>query len=134
MRQTREAEIGPQPVEQRQRYLLVGLVQLDPVGQLVADIGEVGVREVARDILRADPLKPRGRLSVEHVGEGDLLVGRLHIELDRVVALDQFQLRAQIGAEQLRARDRGGIGALGPQPAERPALRILGFASVVMEQ
>ena len=72
MAQAREAEIGAQPVEQRQR---AGLVGADPqaVGDLVADMRELGRREMARELGGRDLVEAQRMAGIEHIGEGDFL-------------------------------------------------------------
>ena len=53
--EAREAEVGAQRVEQRERLCLGGILSEQPVGQLVADVGELGGREMAREFERGDP-------------------------------------------------------------------------------
>ena len=81
-----EAEIGAQSVEQRQRDGIVGIVQFDPVGQFVADVGEVGRGEMARDLVGIDPRQFRTRRAVEHVGERHFLARGADFDLDLVIA------------------------------------------------
>ena len=134
VRQPRKAEIGPQAIEQRERNLLVGILDLDPVGQLVPDIGKVGMGEMARKLLRADAVELCRCLAVEHVRKRDFLLRRLNIQPDRIVALYQFELRAQIGAKQARPGHGGRVHAFAVQPPERAAAAAFGFGPVVMEQ
>ena len=53
--QPRQAEIGAQPVEQRQRPRLARAMLPGAVGDLVADMGELGGREPARELGRLAP-------------------------------------------------------------------------------
>ena len=58
MRQPGQAEIGAQPVEQRQRDIGIGGRQVDAVSQFIADHGEFGGREMPGQFLRADCAEP----------------------------------------------------------------------------
>jgi hypothetical protein len=64
-----EAEIGAQPVEQRQRPDPVGR---DPqaVGDLVADMGELGRGEMAGELGRRDFVEAQRVAGIEHIGKG----------------------------------------------------------------
>ncbi len=70
MREAGEREIGAQAIEQRQRHGLAGLVQIEAVGQFVADQRQLGGREIARKLVRADARHRGAVLPVEHVGNG----------------------------------------------------------------
>ncbi len=52
--QPRQREIGPERVEQRERADRVGHARQHAVGDLVADVGELGRGEPARQFGRAD--------------------------------------------------------------------------------
>ena len=119
MRQPGQAEIGPQPVEKRQRDRVVIVFEHDAIGQLVADIGQFGRGEMPRDQVGIDACQLGPGAPVEDIGEGDLLFRGTETTLHIVILADQFELLAQIVAKQLRAGDRGGVQPGRIETAER---------------
>src|SRR3546814_18557077 len=73
--QPREAEIGAQRVEQRERLRRGRIESEQTVGELVADIGELGGREMARQLQRGDAAHVRTVAPVQHIWTGDMLAG-----------------------------------------------------------
>src|SRR3546814_2333606 len=70
--QPREVEIGAQRVEQRERLRRGRIESEQTVGELVADIGELGGREMARQLQRGDAAHVRTVARVrseEHTSE-----------------------------------------------------------------
>ena len=118
--QPRQREVGAQPVEVRQGKGL-GLGEHHAVGDLVADVGQVGGREVAGDVRRLAGVERHGR-PVHHIGEGDLLGGGVHADSRAIVLHQQLQLLDQIGAVQVRPGDRGLVDAGAGQAGIGPAL------------
>ena len=121
MRQPRQAEIGAKPVEQRQGDGGVGIGDLDPVGQLVADVGQLGRGEMACQFGRPNLRQLRSGSAIEDVGERYLLPRRLHGDLDRVIVLDELELLAQVIREQVRPCHGRRVSAGNVQPAESMA-------------
>src|SRR3546814_13583764 len=69
--QPREAEIGAQRVEQRERLRRGRIESEQTVGELVADIGALGGREMARQLPRGDAAHVRSVPRAKHVRTGD---------------------------------------------------------------
>jgi hypothetical protein len=85
----------------------VGSAAEEAVGELVADVGEFGRREMTGEFERRDPAHVRPVAGVEHIGEGDLLAGARHLQRDVIMLREQGELIAQIIGEQVGARHRG---------------------------
>jgi hypothetical protein len=134
--QAREAEVGTQAVEQPQRARVLQLGRPHAVRHLVADQGELGGGEPAREFrsLRAVQLQVVG--AIEHVAIGDLLLRRRDGDLHAVVVAQEAELLLKVGAEEARAGDGHRIGPRPRQPCigareTRPrALRRVGDAQL----
>src|SRR3546814_5822883 len=87
--QPREAEIGAQRVEQRERLRRGRIESEQTVGELVADIGELGGREMARQLQRGAAAHVRSVARVEHIGKGDLLPGARHRQVHAVMRSEE---------------------------------------------
>jgi len=130
--QAREAEIGAQRVEQRERLRRRGVEAEQAVGQLVADIGELGGGKVAREFERSDAAHVRPVAGVEDIGEGDLLPGARHLQRHLIVADEQGQLFAQISLEQIGARYRRDELARPLEMTEGEVVAALAFAKLAI--
>ena len=116
--QPRQAEIGAQAIEQRERQRPIAHVVF-AVCNLVADVRKLGVREVPRQFLRADRAHLCAQRAVEHIGERDFLLRHSGFHRHVEALEDDCQLFGQIIRKQRRARDRAGVGALLRKAAER---------------
>ena len=131
VRQPGEAEIGPKPVEQRERDRVLRIAQVDPVGQFVADQRQFGGGKMPPQFDRADPAKPRS--GVDHIREGDFLSRAANLDLDLVILGQYLQLFGEVGGEQLGPGDGGGESAGAIEPPEG-ALEIgPGFAPGIVQ-
>ncbi len=92
-------------------------------------MGQVRGREPARQGRRHRPVQ-RHLETVGHIGEGDFLLRDPDLEGRGVLLFQQAQLFGQIGAEQVRPRDRGGVGSLFRQPGVGARLQVLGTIPV----
>jgi hypothetical protein len=117
--QAGQREVGAQAVEQGQRPVLLHGRVPDPVGDLVADEGQVRGREEAGDVLAADVGLVQVDAGVQHVGIGDLLAGPVDLDLHLEVVHQQGQLLDQIVAELIGLGDRGGVDAGPADPGVR---------------
>ena len=131
MGEAREAEIGPQSVEQRQRDGFIRPAQTDPVGQFVADRGKFGRGEVPGQILRAE--RAEAGIGVDHIGEGDFLSGSDYLDIDVVIVRKERQLIGQVIRKQRRAGYCGGIGAGMGKPPKSAGQVGSGLAAGVMD-
>ncbi len=86
MHQPAQRIIYPRGVEQSERALGAGTDFKHPVGDFVADDGERGRREMARDVGRADAAAPEFVAALEHVRVGDLLRARPDFDLGAIFA------------------------------------------------
>ena len=131
VRQPGQAEIGAQPVEQRQRDRVFGAGKLDPVGQLIADQREFGGRKVLGQFLRTDCAEPRA--GVDHIGERDFLGRGGNLDLDLVIVGQHLELFGEVAGEQRRAGDGGGEAAGPAEPSERTLVVRPGFDPMVVD-
>src|SRR3546814_3298236 len=67
MAEAREAEVGAQRIEQRERLRRGGVLSEQAVGEFVADVGEFGGRKMAREFERGHPAHVRLVARVEHI-------------------------------------------------------------------
>src|SRR3546814_15282146 len=81
--QARERKVGAQRVEQRERLRRGGILSEQAVGELVADVGELRRREMAREFERRDPAHVRPLAGIEPLGEGNLLPRMIPLETGR---------------------------------------------------
>ena len=105
MAQAREAEVGAQPVEQRERADAVDRRE-QPVGDLVADMRQFGRRKMPREFGRRHLVQAQRVAGVEHVGERDFLPPFDRGHVDVVILDQQRELLDQIIAEHARAWSR----------------------------
>jgi hypothetical protein len=117
--QAGQREVGAQAVEQGQRPGLLHRRAPHPVGDLVADEGQVGGREEAGDVLGADVGLVQVDAGVQHVGIGDFLAGAVDLDLDLEVVEQQGQLLDQVILELVGLGDRGGVDAGPADPGVR---------------
>ncbi len=106
--QTGQREIGAQRVEVGERKLSVGVEQ--PVGGLIPNLRQLGGREVACDTGAHGAIQ-REIGAVNHVGIGDLLAGRHHVNLQLILLLQHRQLFRNVVAQQRRAGNGGAVTA-----------------------
>ena len=106
----RQREVGAQRIEEGQRPHRARRRGPEPVADLVADLGELGGREVASDRGGAD-VGGRRVGGVQHVRKRDLLLGAADLDLDVEVLHQEAQLLSQVVAEQVRPGDRHRIDA-----------------------
>ncbi len=118
MLEPRQREIDARTLEQRQRPRRVLGKGEQPVGDLVADVGQPHAREDAREFGRLHAVERQFVGAVEHVGIGDLLSRPADRDAHPVVAHQQAQLVLEIAAEQARAGDAGRIAARLVEPRE----------------
>ena len=128
--QPRQREVGAQPVEQGQRVMALRVLDVEAVGDLIADQRQFGGRKVPRQIERRHAVEVQSR-AVQHVGVGDFLIRHADRHLGAVVADHQFELLLDMGAENVRAGDRGRIGA-GPRETREGAVDLR--MAVVLDQ
>ena len=134
MRQPRQAEIGAQSVEQRQRHRSIADIVFG-IGDFVADRGEVGRGEMPRHILRPDHADARAERPVEHIGKRDFLARGMDGDHDIVIFEDQAQLRGQVIGKQRGPGYRGGVdAALGQAPECAAGRHIVGIIGQVDPQ
>jgi len=126
--EAREREIGTQRVEQRERLRRRWIGAEQTVGKLVADIGKLGGREMAREFEWGDPAHVRSVAGIEHIREGDLLPGARDFERDVIVAREQAELVAQIFGEEVGARHGGDKFARALKLAKGEIMPLLPFA------
>ncbi len=119
MLQAREAEVGAQGVEQRQRQRFIGGLTEHAVRDLVADQGQFGGGEMGGQLLRGHVAHAD---AVEDVREGDLLPRRADLDRHFVVFVQQRQLFFEVVREKPRLGDRGDVCPHIVQAAERSAV------------
>ena len=124
--QPRQAEIDARRVEQRQRPLGLAAIIPGAVGDLVADMDELGRREGAGELGGAAFLELQVLAAVEHVGIGYLAPRPSDRDLDLIVADEIAELLAQIFPEHARPGDAGRVAAGMVQPAEGARREFLG--------
>ena len=120
MPQPRQAEIDPRAVEQRQGPARPERMVPGAVGDLVADMGELGGREPAAEIGGERPVEAQVVGAVEDVGVGDLARGTADRNLDVVIRSEKLELLGQIFAEQPRLGDARRVAAGPVQPPVGP--------------
>ncbi len=127
-----EREIGAQRVEQRQRARIVGR---DPqaVGDLVADVRQLGGGEMAREIGGRDLVEAQRMAGIEDIGEGDFLPPRRRMDLDVIVLDQEGELLDQIFGEDRGLGDADPVFAGLDQPPERADRRGAAVAALVAQ-
>ena len=110
MPQPRQAEVGTRPVEQCQRPRGIGRCVPHAVRNFISDMDQLIRRKEAGKLGRADvtDLDPA---VLDHIGVRDLARRAADADLDVIVANQVLDLVDEIFAEQVWARDAGGIGA-----------------------
>ena len=111
-----QAEVGARAVEQGQRADAERAVE-HAVGDLVADVDELGRGEPARQLGGAHAAELELG-AVDHVGVADLAGRAADLDVDAIVADQMAELLGQIGAEQPRPGDRAGVDAGLVEPGE----------------
>ena len=133
MLEPRQAEVGARGVEQRQRAGRVDREVPAAVGDLVADVDQLGRGEPARQFGRGDPAELQILAGVEHVGEGDFARRMADRDAHRIIADEMVELGGEIVAEQGRAGDAGGVDAGLVQPREGAGWRRRRRVGVIFE-
>ena len=91
----------------------------DAVGDLVADVRELGRGEMARQLGGGDLVEAERVAGIEDVGEGDFLAAGDRLDVDVIILDQQGQLLGQIVGEQAGLGDADPVVARRHQPAER---------------
>ena len=109
MCQPRQAEIGAQPIEQRQRQVRIHRRHMQSVRQFITDGGEFGGGKMLRQLHRAH--LPQPAAAIQHIGERNWLIRPPHAQLHRVIGHDEADLLCQIIGKKPRAGDRHRIAS-----------------------
>ena len=118
MLEARQAEVDARGVEQGQRAGRVDREVPAAVGDLVADMDQLGRRKPARQLGRGDAVELQILAGVEHVGKGDFARRMADRDAHRIIADEMVELVGEIVAEQRRAGDAGGVDAGLVEPGE----------------
>jgi len=123
MFQTRQRKVGAQTIEQRQRPIAVRIRHEQAIGNLVANLGQFGRGEIARQFGRGRAVERPHVQPVQNIGKGDLLVTEAGFDLHPIVADEQVDLFGQIIGEHRGTGNGGDIAARFGQAGEGPARR-----------
>ncbi len=130
--QPRQAEIGAQPIEQRERSHIARRAGL-AIGNLVADMRQLGRREMPREIQRRHLIELERVARIEHIGKGNFLPPSHDRGGDVIILQQQRQLLGQVIGKDGGLGHANRIVAGRYQPSERSNRRGAALAPAIVE-